>query len=122
MDDSTIICDKVINSCDEKLNFNEKKKIFKTYLYILFAFLWITIALLIAVSISVYLIKYRGKHLLPFHNKSNKLNRLYIDILNWKWVIQLKIQIKIQPYYFFDDIININVFDTSSIKIAEKSY
>ena len=121
MDDSIIICDKVINSCHEKLNFNEKK-IFKTYLYILFAFLWITIALLIAVSISVYLIKYRGKLLLPFHNKSNKLNRLYIDILNWKWVIQLKIQIKKQPYYFFDDIININVFDTSNIKIAEKSY
>ena len=38
MDDSIIICDKVINSCHEKLNFNEKK-FFKTYLYILFAFL-----------------------------------------------------------------------------------
>ena len=99
-----------------------KKKIFKTYLYILFAFLWITIALLIAVSISVDLVKNWGKHLLPFHNKRNKSNRLYIDILNWKWVIQLKIQIKKQPYYFFDDIINRNGFDTSSIKIAEKSY
>ena len=31
-----------------------------------------------------YLIKYRGKYLLPFHNTDNKLNKFYIDIINWK--------------------------------------
>ena len=43
--------------------------------YILLVFLLITIALLIAVSIYCYLIKYgvKQKHLLPFHNINNKL-------------------------------------------------
>ena len=42
--------------------------------YILLAFLLITIALLIAVSIYCYLIKYQAmqKHLLPFPNTNNK--------------------------------------------------
>ena len=41
--------------------------------YILFGFLLITIALLIAVSIYCYLIKYKSKqkHLLPFHVTNN---------------------------------------------------
>ena len=41
----------------------------KKCFYILLVFLLITIALLIAVSIYYYLIKYRGKekHLLPFY-------------------------------------------------------
>ena len=39
MDDSTIICDEVINSFDEQMNFNEKKGVCKTQnFYILFAF------------------------------------------------------------------------------------
>ena len=39
MDDSTIICDEVINSFDEQMNFNEKKAVCKTEnFYILFAF------------------------------------------------------------------------------------
>ena len=43
--------------------------------YISLVFLLITIALLIAVSIYCYLIKYgaKQKHLLPFHNINNKL-------------------------------------------------
>ena len=47
-------------------------------LYILLAFLLITIALLITVSIHCYLIKYRGKqkHLLPFHFTNNKLKEI----------------------------------------------
>ena len=71
MDDSAIICDEVIDS-DAKLcpkdddkrktvptNFNEKKVTRKTQnLYILIAFLLITVELLIAVSIYCYLIKY----------------------------------------------------------------
>ena len=43
-----------------KINFDEK-------------FLLITIALLIAVSIYCYLIKYQAKQLLPFHYKNNEL-------------------------------------------------
>ena len=70
MDDSAIICDKVIESYKET-NFNEKKAVCKTQnLYILIAFLLITITLLIAVSIYCYLIKYQAKqkHLLRFHD------------------------------------------------------
>ena len=57
MDDSTIMCDEVTKSCDKEINFNEKKAICQTQnVYILLAFLLITIALLIAVSIYFYLI------------------------------------------------------------------
>ena len=59
MDDSVIICDEVIDAdkklCpkhDDERNFSEKKVTCKTQnYYILLAFLLITIALLIAVSI-----------------------------------------------------------------------
>ena len=72
MDDSAITCDEVIESYDEKIkniatNFNEKKATYKTQsLFILFAFFFITVALLTAVGIYCYLIKYRSKqkHLL----------------------------------------------------------
>ena len=74
MDGSAIICDEVID-VDAKLspknndkthtfltNFNEKKPTCKTQnLYFLLRFLLITIALLIAVSIYCYLIKYQAK-------------------------------------------------------------
>ena len=76
MDDSVIICDEVIDaeakSNDEaksydETNFNEDKTTCKTQnFYILLAFLLVTIALLIAVSIYCYFIKYQAKqrHLL----------------------------------------------------------
>ena len=60
MDESTITCDEIIESYGEDVeaklynetNFNEKKAICKSQnFYILLAFLLITIALLIAVSI-----------------------------------------------------------------------
>ena len=58
------ICDEVIKSYDEEIktiatNFNEKKVTCKTQnFYILVAYSLITIALLTAVSIYCYLIKY----------------------------------------------------------------
>ena len=68
MDDSAIICDEVIDveakSNDKEtktvtVNFNEKKASCKMQnFYILLAFLLTTIALLTAVSIYYYLIKY----------------------------------------------------------------
>ena len=68
MDDSAITCNEIIESYDEEINFNEQKATCKTKnFYILIAFLLITIALLIALSIYCYLIKYRTKQLLPFH-------------------------------------------------------
>ena len=92
MDDSAITCDEIIESYDEdakaKLhdetksiltNFNEKKATCKTQnFYVLLAFLLITIALLIAISIYCYLIKNRAKqkHLLPFHFKNDKLKEI----------------------------------------------
>ena len=62
MDDSAITCDEIIESFDEEINFNEKKATCKTQsFYTLLAFLLITIALLIAVTLYCYLIKYRAK-------------------------------------------------------------
>ena len=67
MDNSRIMCDKVIESYGEDVeaksydqaNFNEKKSNCKMLnFHILPAFLLITIALLIPVSICCYLIKY----------------------------------------------------------------
>ena len=81
MDDSEITWDEVIESYDEEkktipTNFNEKKATCKMQNFdILLALLLITIALLIAVSIYCYLIKYRAKqkHLLPLRFTNNKL-------------------------------------------------
>ena len=64
MDDSTIMCDEVIESHNEETktistNFKKKKATCKTpNFYILLAFLLITLALLIPVCIYCYLIKY----------------------------------------------------------------
>ena len=88
MDDSAIACDEIIESYNEKTktvltNFNEKKATCKMQnFYILLAFLLITIALLKAVSIYCYLIKYRAKqkHLLPFRNTNNELR----EVLYWQ--------------------------------------
>ena len=55
-------------------NFNEKKVTCKTKKNIyFFAFLLITVTLLIAVSVYYYLVKYwaKKKHLLPYHNTRN---------------------------------------------------
>ena len=84
MDDSAIICDEMVESYDEEtktipINLNEKKATCKKQnFYILLAFLLITIALLIAVSIYCYLIKYQAKqkHLLPFHVTNNELKEI----------------------------------------------
>ena len=92
MDDSVIMCQEILKSYDKdaesKLynqtktiltNFNEKKSTCKTQnFYILLAFLLITIALLIDVSIYCYLIKYRAKQkqVLPFHDTNNELREV----------------------------------------------
>ena len=76
MDDSATTCGEIIESYNKETktiptNFDEKKATCKTQnFYTLLAFLLITIALLIAVSIYCYLTKYPGKqkHLLPFHD------------------------------------------------------
>ena len=58
MDDSAVKCDEIVEPFHEERNFNEKKATCKMEnFYILLAFLSITIALLIAVSIYFYLIK-----------------------------------------------------------------
>ena len=74
------MCDGVIKSYNEETktiptNFNEKKASCETQnFHILLAFLLITIALLIAVSIYCCLTKYQAKqkHLLPFHFTNNE--------------------------------------------------
>ena len=55
-------------------NFNGKKVTCERQnCYILLAFLLITIALLIAVSIYCYMIKYQTKHLIIFHGIKNSI-------------------------------------------------
>ena len=74
MDDSVIARYEIIDV--EGTNFNKKYIACKTQNFcILLAFLLITIALLIAVSIYCYLIKYQAKqkHLLPFHETKSIL-------------------------------------------------
>ena len=63
-------------------NFNKKKSTCKMKnFYVLLAFLLITKAPLIAVSIYCYLIKYRAKHLLPLYYTINELREvLWIKI------------------------------------------
>ena len=90
MDDSVIMFDGVIewfdedaeaNSHDETKTIltksNEKKATCKTHnFYILLAF-WLTaIALLIAISIYCYLMKYRAKHLLPLHDTNDEFREI----------------------------------------------
>ena len=84
MDHSAITFDEVVESYDEKTktiltNINEKKATCKMQsFYVLVAFLLITIALLIVVSIYCYLIKYhvKQKHVLPFHVTNNELKQV----------------------------------------------
>ena len=84
MDNSAITCDEIIESNNEETkfiptNFNEKKATCKMQnFYILLAFLLITMALLIAVSIYCYLIKCRAKqkHLLQFYNTNNEFRKV----------------------------------------------
>ena len=74
----------IIESSDEETknipkNFNEKKATCKTQNFcILLAFLWIAVALLMAVRIYCYLINYRAKqkHLLPFQDTNNELREV----------------------------------------------
>ena len=96
VDDSAIICDEVIKSCDEEIkpiptNFNEKKNITckPQSFYILLVFLLVTITLLIAVSTYCYMIKYRAKQkqLLPFYD--TKLKQFCFGSIKWKWVLKI---------------------------------
>ena len=73
MDNSAIMC-------DENIDTEETKTIRKNVtcnFYILLVFLSITIALLIAVRIYCYLIKYQAKkHLVAFHKTNNELREV----------------------------------------------
>ena len=78
MDGSAINCDEIIEEETKTVttNFNENNVICKTKNFcISLAFLLITIALLIAVSIYCHLIKYKAKqkYLLPFYVINNEL-------------------------------------------------
>ena len=82
MDDSTITRHEFFEEEETKnvpTIINEKRENWKMQnLYILLAFLLITIALLIAVSIYCHLIKHRAKqkHLLPYHVINNNLKEI----------------------------------------------
>ena len=78
MDASVITCNEITGSYN-----NETKTIPRNF-YILLAFSLITIALLIAVSIYCYLIKYQAKQkhlsLLQFTNNKSKMSNKVKDI------------------------------------------
>ena len=76
--DSAIKCDEIIDA--EKAKSIPKNITCKTQnSYLLLSFLLITIALLIAVSIYYYLIKYLAKqnYLLPFHFTNNDIKQVF---------------------------------------------
>ena len=75
MDDSIVMSNETIESYDEETKTISCKT---QNFYILLAFLSITVALLIAVSIYCYLIKYqtKQKQLFPFHFTNNKLKEI----------------------------------------------
>ena len=105
-------------------NSNEKKATYNLQnFYILIIFLLITVVLLITVSIYRYLIKYQAnqKHLLPFQFTNSKLKEIIYQNYEPKMSNKVKdIIIKNRTYYFFDDIINIKIFDLNNIQIDEK--
>ena len=79
MDDSAITCDEITESYEKEKIFNERKTTCKMQNFcILLAFSLATIALLIAVSIYCYLIKYQPKqnHLLPFYDTNKELKQI----------------------------------------------
>ena len=88
MDDSTFICNQVIDAdadaksnnqgkSSNEANFNKKKSTCKIQnIYDLFAFLLIIVALLIVISICCYLIKYQAKQFLPFCQRNNELREV----------------------------------------------
>ena len=95
MDDSGTSCDEIINADAKTKKNDEEKKNFEEILmkknltnktqkfYISVTFLSITTALLIAVSIYCYLIKYQAKQkqLLQFHSTNNKFKKSSIRII-----------------------------------------
>ena len=125
IDDSVIMRDKII---EETKTFNENNIIGETKSFcILLTFLCITIALLIAVSIYYYLIKYKSqqKHLLPYYATNDKLKKFYINecFIDMDSNDELKeIDIEKCTCYFFDDIIKIKHFNLGKILIDKKSY
>ena len=82
MDDLAITCDELRESYSKETktiltSFNEKKAICKMQnFYILLAFLLILIALLIAVSICCYLIKYWAKQKHLFYDTNNEFKKM----------------------------------------------
>ena len=75
MDGSAIMCDKIMEG---KLSTKDSELLTKKWTYIFLVFLLITIALLIAVSIYCYLIKYQTKqwYKLPLHDTNNWLKQV----------------------------------------------
>ena len=84
MDVSVITCDEAIDSYDERLILMKRKQSVKHRSSIFYLLFLIPLSLLVVACIYSYLIKYQGKHLLPFHNTNNKSNKFYIDSMNWK--------------------------------------
>ena len=104
--------------------FNEKKVDPQNFCLLL-AFLLITIALLITISIYCYLIKYwaKQKHLFPFHDTNNKLKKFCVNnilLKNGNKNELKEIDIKNYTCYYFDDTIKIEEFDINNILIDEK--
>ena len=89
--DSAIKCDEIIDA--EKTKSIPKNITCKTQnSYLLLSFLLITIALLIAVSIYYYLIKYLAKqnYLLPFHFTNNDIKQVFY----WQYKLKMSNKIK----------------------------
>ena len=133
MDDSAIICDEVRDADAEAesndretktvpINFDEKKSTCKIQnFYILFAFLLITRALVVAVNIYCDLIKYQAKQKhLPFQFTNTELKEVIYQKHKSKMSNKVKnIDIKNRAYYFFNDMIKIKSFNLNNFKTDE---
>ena len=118
MNDSAITCAEIIEPYHKERKsiltyFNKNKATCETQIfYILLAFLLVAIALLIAVNMYSYLIKYRAKQIFFYHFTTQITNyeKFYIN----KYIIKMEsndelkeIDIKICTCYHFDDITKI---------------
>ena len=83
------MCDEIVEETKTvPTHFSEKVACKTQNFHILLAFLLVTIALSIAISVYCYLIKYQAKqkHLLPFNVKNDKSREFYTN----KCIIKMK--------------------------------
>ena len=123
------LIDKLVEECSENIDGNDliynttindyRKVCSSCTLYIVL----LVIFLIIRIGIScafIYFYWYLKKDITNITNIN--ANTETVIYQTWKWEISNILNIKNGTYYFFDDMINIKVFDSNLLKIDKKSY